>query len=265
MPELPDVETYQRYLDATVLHQSIDKVSVESERILANLSTRTLQRRLQGQAFQQTRRHGKYLFIELDSKEWLVLHFGMTGRPQYLRQEQDVPDHTCLLITFRDGSRFAYITQRKLGHVHIVDAPEAIIREHRLGPDALDLEFEDFQALASNRRGTVKSWLMNQSVMAGIGNVYSDEILYQAGIHPKKQVSQLDDDELDQLFHKMREVLMQTIEVGADPNNMPRSYLLPNRESNACPRCGAELQKTSISSRSAIYCPRCQPEPGPKH
>lgn len=260
MPELPDVETYQRYLHATVLHRTIDKVSVESERILKNISIRTFQRQLQGRHFQQTRRHGKYLFVELDSKRWLVLHFGMTGRPQYLSQEQDIPDHTRLLITFRDGSRLAYISQRKLGHVHLADTPEAVIRRHGLGPDALDLKGVGFQSLATNRRGAIKSWLMNQSVLAGIGNVYSDEILYQAGIHPKTQVSQLDHDELDRLFRSMREVLVHAIEIGANPGNMPRSYLLRNRRNNYCPHCGGALQRITISNRRAIYCPRCQPQ-----
>lgn len=261
MPELPDVEVYRRYIDSTSLHSPVTGVEVPSPGVLRGTTPQGLGRALKGLPFEETRRHGKYLFVQLgDEDGYLVLHFGMTGEPAYRRNGGPSPDHTACLFRFEDGGSLAYVSPRKLGRVSVTGSLSGFIREHELGPDALSLSQAQFRRLAEGRRGSVKSFLMNQEVIAGIGNVYSDEILFQAGIHPRSAVKDLDAADLDALRRAMRKVLRQAIAAGAEPREMPDSFLLPRRhEEGHCPRCGAPLRHVTVSGRTAWFCPDCQP------
>ena len=260
MPELPDVETYRRYLNATALHQAVSKVEVPEADVLQGTSPQGLGRSLRGRCFRSTRRHGKYLFASVDADAQLVLHFGMTGRLVYSRNGDVSEPHAVVRFSFEKGSVLAYVAPRKLGMVAMTPSVEKFIDEHELGPDALSVDKSQFLELAAGRRGSTKSWLMNQEVIAGIGNIYSDEILFQAGIHPSRPINQLDDDSLAELYRSMRDVLATAIEAGADPKELPDSFLLPARRGDGeCPRCGGQLKRIRVSGRRAWFCPRCQP------
>jgi len=260
MPELPDVEVYRRYLQATALHQAVDQVTVQAPRLLEHTTPQAIGRRLNGRRFEQARRHGKYLFAALDGGDALVLHFGMSGRLDYSARSDTPPAHTACLFTFDDGAQLAYVAPRRLGLVAFTDSPAGFIEDRQLGPDALDIQWKDFRRAAGNRRGAVKTWLTDQRRIAGIGNVYSDEILFQTRLHPRQQVAGLDADTLRALYQAMREVLTAAIEAGADPQNMPEHFLLRHRSAGAhCPRCGSAPRKLRVSGRTAWYCPDCQP------
>ena len=260
MPELPDVEVYRRYLDATALHQPIDRVEVDGPRLLRDSSPHGLGRRLKGRSFDAGRRHGKYLFATLDGGDTLVLHFGMTGRLDYARKPDDPPPHTACLFVFTNGARLAYVASRKLGRIAVAESPAAFVDAQALGPDALAIERDAFVEAGRKRRGGVKSWLTDQQRIAGIGNVYADEILYHAGIHPQRSLPDLDDDELRTLHRVMREVLEAAIAAGADPERMPADFLLPHRrKGGSCPGCRSRIRKLSVSGRTSWYCPACQP------
>ena len=261
MPKLPDVECYKRYLDATSLHQAIDHVRVDQPGILEGTSPQALGRQLKGRRFEHTRRHGKYLFVDLSGDGWLVLHFGMTGDLRYFRNPEDVPEYTDLLFVFDNGFHLAYIAPRKLGLVTVVDKMAAFVRDKQLGPDALTLDYKRFRELAVSWRGGVKSWLMDQQSIAGIGNIYSDEILFQSGIHPRRAVKGLSETEIKNLYKNMREVLHTAIQAQADPKRMPAAWLQPQREVDGrCPRCGGPIETVSAAGRRAYFCPHCQPK-----
>ncbi len=262
MPELPDVETYKRYMDATALKQKIARVDVPSPSLLDHLTPQSLGRHLKGTTFAHTRRHGKYLFIQTENHGWLVLHFGMTGRLEYVRGEHAPAKGTGLAIRFTNGAELAYIAPRKLGHIAWTDDADAFVESKHLGPDAMATDLAQFRALAAQRKGAVKSWLMDQKAIAGIGNVYSDEVLLRAGVHPQAAVPKLDKNAVGALHRAIKQVLQQAIKAKADPERMPKSFLLPNREEGApCPRCGGEVNRVTAAGRSAYYCPKCQPRP----
>lgn len=262
MPELPDVESYKRYLDATSLHQSIQAVHVQQPSVLRGASPQALGRRLHKHRFEQSRRHGKYLFVELDTSDWLLMHFGMTGRLQYFKSSSDTPDYTDVLFKFDNGFHLAYIAPRKLGRVGLISNPDRFTAEQRLGPDALQFTFADFRESAAGRRGSVKCWLMNQRVIAGIGNVYSDEILFQAGLHPKTPVNKLKEDQRKGLYKAMRRVLKTASNARADPEKMPASYLLIHRKQGGhCPKCNTAVKSVPACGRTAWLCPYCQSLP----
>lgn len=259
MPELPDVETFRRYLAATALHQRIEGLSVESPDLLEGTSPQGLGRRLKGHAFEDTRRHGKYLFARLDDGPSLLLHFGMTGYLEYYHDGRDPPGHTRLLLRLAGQGRLAYVAQRKLGRIAVVDDVDAFVADEGLGPDALALSTEDLAERVTASRGKIKSWLMSQEHLAGLGNVYTDELLYQAGIHPATPLGDLDEDAVRRLHRAMRHVLDKAIEVQAQVDRMPGTWLLPHREEGAsCPRCGGTVQRLSVGGRAGYYCPGCQ-------
>ena len=261
MPELPDVELFRRHLDATSLAARIGEVEVRSDRIVKDRSRERLTSELRRRSFESTRRHGKHLFVHLDDGRALALHFGMTGRLHGLAEDDEEPKHTQLLVRFENGRALALVMPRKLGGVELVEDVDAFIDEHSLGPDAASEAFDwsAFSAAMSQRRGTVKGVLMNQEVMAGIGNVYSDEILFQAGLHPRRRVGELDDEALRELFETTRRVLRASIDHDADPARLEGSFLLAHREQGAaCPRCGGEVERIEVAGRSAYYCPSCQ-------
>jgi formamidopyrimidine-DNA glycosylase len=258
MPELPDVETYRRYLGARTLRQRIRRVEVAAPSLLPDISERKLRGALVGRRFRSTRRHGKHLFVRIGDERWLMLHFGMTGSPSYYRHGP--PRYTRLLIDFERGGYLA--DPRKLGRIALASSPREFVRSHRLGPDALALGRAAFRALASRNRGAIKPWLMNQRVIAGIGNIYADEILFQARIHPRRGVDALERRELARLFTSLRGVLQKAIAAHADAARMPQSFLLPRRRRGArCPRCGARIKSMAVGARTAYYCPKCQRAP----
>jgi formamidopyrimidine-DNA glycosylase len=273
MPELPDVETMRRYLESTSLHQEIAGVElhaagvVPSEEVVEQTGVKELKDTLTGRSFASTRRHGKWLFVALDkdSDAFLVLHFGMTGGLKYFRDMEQEPEYDRVLFRFTNGYQLAYLSMRKLGEVAVIDDVEQFIDEKGLGPDALDPGFDlvAFRDAVDVRRAMVKSILMDQDTIAGIGNVYSDEILFHAGIHPRTTINHLGEETLEELFHTMKDVLKKAIEYQAEPERFPESFITRHRhDGGTCPICGSELESVKVSSRTAYYCPNRQRKKG---
>jgi formamidopyrimidine-DNA glycosylase len=259
MPELPDVEIYKRYMDSTSLNQRIENVEVNESKVLDGISKKKLQDALQGHSFKKTLRHGKNLFAMLEKDLWLRLHFGMTGYLEYYKKADKDNSHRRVVISFDNGYHLAYVNQRLLGKVNLVKNLDQFLKDNELGMDALKIKVDEFKKRIHERKGAIKSTLMNQQVIAGIGNIYVDEILFQEGIHPKTKADQLNDDQLETLFHKMKDVLNTAIDKEADPDKMPDSYLLSHRsEDEGCPKCKGKVKKIKVSGRNGYYCPSCQ-------
>ncbi|MDX1624214.1 MAG: DNA-formamidopyrimidine glycosylase family protein [Gemmatimonadota bacterium] len=254
MPELPDVEVFKEYLDATSLHQRIEVAHVLYEDLLRDVSASTVRRRLKGSELASSRRHGKHLFAEIGDDGWLRLHFGMTGELEYY-EDGERPDHAALVLDFPDDNHLAFLNTRRFGEIGLVDDVDAFVEERGLGPDALSDGFDrdDFREALSGRSGTVKSALMNQSRMAGIGNVYADEALFHAGIHPKASPKDLGEETIGELYRTARRVMRRAIEARVE--QFPDDFLIPRREEGAeCPVCGGEIEKIEVSGRPTYFC-----------
>src|SRR5205809_4648750 len=259
MPELPDVETFKRYLDATSLHQRISGVDVQSPYVLKGVSARALARELTSRCFESSRRHGKHLFVRANGDLWLRLHFGMTGSLQYFKRDEQAPRHTRVLFVFANGHRLAFEDQRKFGEIGLIEGVNEFLKKRALGRDALDISLPQFKEIFGKHRGAVKTILLNQKLIAGIGNIYADEILFRARIHPATQVSSLSGKTVTKLFRATRYILKRAIEANADVALMPKSWLLPHRgRGGKCPRCGRKLRSATIGGRTAWFCADCQ-------
>jgi formamidopyrimidine-DNA glycosylase len=259
MPELPEVEIFKRYLDATSLHQRIDDVSVRNAYVLKDVTARELARSLKGRRFESSRRHGKHLFVRADHKLWLRLHFGMTGTLQYFRNDERAPRQARVLFVFANNHRLAFDDQRQFGQIGLVKDVDEFLKERALGPDALEIELGEFKEITGRRQSAVKSILMNQQLISGIGNLYADEILFRACIHPATEMSRIGDKSITKLFLATRYILEKAIAAKADGNQMPKSWLMPHRlKDGKCPRCERKLRSAKIGGRTAWFCANCQ-------
>jgi formamidopyrimidine-DNA glycosylase len=141
----------------------------------------------------------------------------------------------------------------------LVDDVDEFLKRRVLGPDALDVDLAEFRNLLANHRGAIKAAVLNQRVIAGIGNIYADEILFRARIHPATQISALDKKALTTLFRATRYILKKAIVAKVDVDRMPKSWLLPHRgKGGKCPRCGRDLKSATIGGRTAWFCAHCQ-------
>lgn len=261
MPELPDVEIFRRYLQSTALHKKIRTVSVADAAVLEGIDESHFSRKLLGHSFESAQRHGKYCFLSLDDQYCLFLHFGMTGFVSYFKKETKAPEHIRVAFGLSNDYTLAYDCQRKFGEVGIAADMQDFIATQDLGPDALDnnLDEDDFVRLLQGRQGMLKPALMNQQIIAGIGNIYSDEILFQLRLHPKVSLKQLEKSTLRQIYTTMREILVKAVEADAEPAKMAASMFTSHRHGDGkCPSCRADIKKIEVAGRRACYCPSCQ-------
>ena len=259
MPELPEVETFKRYLDSTSLHQRIISVEVRDAYVLQGISARELMRRVKSHRFEHSRRHGKHLFVRADDELWLRLHFGMTGSLHYLNCDEEPPKTARVLFHFAKNNQLAFDDQRKFGEIGLIKNVDEYLRKRGIGPDALDISFSQFRSILRTHRGAVKAILLNQQLIAGIGNLYADEILFRACMHPATEAASLSDKNLGRLFRATRYVLEKAIVLKTDFDRLPKSWLLTHRgKRGRCPRCGRALKSATIGGRTSWFCTHCQ-------
>ena len=260
MPELPEVETFGRYFARHALGQRIERVDVRDERILADIRKETFVRKLKGRAFTEVRRHGKHLFANAGTT-WLHLHFGMTGDLAYYRDVADEPRFAKIVFALEGGGHLAFEDMRLFGLANLVDSPDAFIAARKLGVDPLDrsFTFAKFDSLLERRRGAVKSLLMSQEIIAGLGNLYVDETLYQTGVHPRRPADKLTDIEKRAIHTTMRRILREVIARHGREAELPARYLYHHREVGArCPRCGGTLKRAVVFGRTTYFCGKHQ-------
>lgn len=259
MPELPDVEGQRRYLARYGSGHRIESVRVLDSESLRNTSPQGLGRAIKGGRLADPRRHGKWLIAPVDGAE-LLMHFGMTGLLSYAAGGGEPHDHPHDRLVLRlDQGELRYRAMRKLGGVWLVPAGGS--REEAtgpLGPDALDVGADELAEMLSGRRGGIKSALMDQELIAGLGNLLSDEILWQVRIHPRADAGGLEPDEVAELAEVIREVLRASNRRHRVPPEEGWLTRARDDEDSSCPRCGAALESGTVNGRTSYWCPREQ-------
>ena len=258
MPELPEVESYARYFARHALRQKVARVDVRDERILGEIRADAFVKKLKGREFTGVRRHGKHLFAETSAKTtWLHLHFGMSGDLAYYRDREEAPRFARIVFDFANGAHLAFEDMRLFGVADIVSSPEAFIEDRGLGPDPLDptFTFGRFAALLERKRGAIKSLLMTQEAIAGLGNLWVDETLYLASIHPRRPVDRISEKEARALYTSMRRLLNDVIARHERGAGMPARSLYEHREEgHRCPRCGGTIRRAVVFGRTTYFC-----------
>jgi formamidopyrimidine-DNA glycosylase len=259
MPELPDVEDFRKVFESCATGQAVRRVEVRDAGVLHGVSARGLSDALKGRRFAAPERRGKWLLARTDDGPTLVVHFGMTGRLVCAEPEDAVETHDRVLFDLDSGHQLRYRDQRKLKGLWLAHDEAGV--EHvtgPLGPDAMTVGREEFEKVLESRRGKIKSALTDQSVLAGLGNLLSDEILWQARIRPDRETRELTEADRSGLYSAMRSTLRRAVDAGRVP---PRDSWLTGRRDDpdpVCPRCGNPLRRTRLAGRTAVWCPHCQ-------
>lgn len=255
------MEGFRRQLGAALPRRRIRHVRLHDPGILRNTTATTLVRRLTGHRFAGPRRHGKWLVLPTDGPT-LLIHSGMTGRPYYAADGAARDPYERLVLSL-DRGELRYADLRKLRGVWLADDPDDIAHvTGPQGPDALGLGLREFRAVLaarSTRSRQLKPTLMDQSVIAGLGNLLADEICWRARIRPSVAVSELGDDDVRALHRAMTGVLRTAVGHGRVPG-LPRWLTGVRDEPDPrCPRCGTRLERARVGGRATLWCPRCQP------
>lgn len=265
MPELPEVETYRSYLTGTCLQQVIVGVDTEDPKKLLLLPETEFQERIKNRKMVGSRRVGKNLFMELDNGEWLYMHFGMTGDVHYYRDHADKPKHARIVFYFENGFKLGFICPRKFERIGIVENVDAFLKQKKVNEDVLSISFLDFKTQLQKRKSIVKTTLLDQSVVAGIGNWIADDVLFKSKVNPSAISSNLSESSIKRIFDAMLEIVKLAIEKDANYVDFPAEYLIHARGwgkheySSECPNCTTELSIEKIGGRTTFYCTNCQP------
>ena len=254
MPELPEVEAYRLYVEEALFESPIQKVELHREKVMKS-DWQEFKKQTQGQRFIATKRIGKYLFMQVENKKWVLFHFGMTGKPEFYQSNEVQPKHSRLIIHFESGLKLAFVCMRLFGRVELVDSIEQYQKEHQLGVDALEVSKKDFAAYLSSRKAAVKTVLLHQKGFAGVGNWIADEVLFQSGIHPEIRAHQLSEQQVERIYQDLQDVLRISVEKKANYHAFPDYFMVKERwgEGN-CPKCGEELKRIVVGGRGTYLC-----------
>jgi formamidopyrimidine-DNA glycosylase len=270
LPELPEVETIARGLREPLVGHTITGVTVNWPRMVADPTPEKLGAQLVGRQVVSVGRRGKYVVIKL-SQGYLLIHLKMSGRLQIARAAEPLDNHTHLVFDLDDGRQLRFQDTRKFGRVYLVDDPQQVTGG--LGPEPLadDFTLDDFCQRLARRSGRLKSLLMNQQFLAGVGNIYADEALFIARLHPLRAADSLTLDEQARLYAAIRSVLGQAVASGGttlddrgyvDAQGQAGAYqaqiAVYGRTGQPCFSCQTSIERMVIGGRSAHFCPRCQ-------
>ncbi|MEM8908578.1 MAG: DNA-formamidopyrimidine glycosylase family protein [Bacteroidota bacterium] len=254
MPELPEVNTFKRYFDETSLNQVIDKVVVHDDKIIRNVSGSTFARRLKHRQFIDSYRRGKYLFAHLDNGHHVLFHFGMTGDLAYYADNAVGPKHERFVIQFANGYRLGFDCPRKFARILYLDDLTAYLEEVGLGEDALTIPQKSFLQLMEGRKGAIKGFLLNQQLVAGVGNLYADEICFQTRIHPASRVDKLSLAQRKAIYKKMKSILKLAVKREAHYKAYPKDWFWEWRKEGAIGPENSKVEKATIAGRSTFFC-----------
>lgn len=277
VPELPEVETIRRELDREVVGKRIKSVEATGDRsIRRHGSPKEFEAKLEGAKFTGVERRGKYLLLKLDTGDLLVVHLGMSGQLRRAQNRDPVADHTHVVITFTQAGQLRFLDPRTFGEMFVStpdelteDVPE--LAELGFDPVETPISWTVFGEMLIKRHTKLKALLMDQKFMAGLGNIYSDEILFAAGLRYDRPADSLSTQEIRRLYRSVVETLHDAVkyrgstladqgyvDLHGKTGDYQEHHKVYARDGLACRRCRTPIQKARFAGRTTFYCPQCQ-------
>ncbi len=269
MPELPEVETYVRELRPQLAGKRIVQGHLQWPRIIAQPESTLFLEMIRGRRFDSFDRRGKYILLGLDSGESLIIHLRMTGEIRVHPAAVEADKHTHLLLDLESGERLHYRDPRKFGRVWLVADAATVVG--KLGPEPLSTDFTPlgFGERLAGRSASIKALLLDQTILAGVGNIYADEALFLARIDPRRAGGALSGAEADGLHGAVVAVLQAGIDgrgsslqnyapPGGAKGSFQEQHQVFRRTDQPCYRCGAPIRRVVLAQRSTHFCPECQ-------
>lgn len=272
MPEIPDLEAIRGYLNARILGLEITRAETVIP-VVVRTGAREFEAELTGNRIVDIRRYGKFLLFALHDDRVMVVNPMLTGRFQHVEASAKRKGKLCFLLTFGDGTQLRYADQRLMGKVYVVPADDVpkVPMFAEMGPDALDVTEQEFRARIRRHPGAIKNVLTNHKFIAGVGNAYSDEILFRARIDPFRKRSAMSDDEIGDLYVALRETMDWAIpilrehfsdeldyEEWREHLKVHRKGSRTNKDEGRCPRCGTHISEVAPNDRVTSWCRTCQ-------
>jgi formamidopyrimidine-DNA glycosylase len=270
MPEVPDLEAIRKYFNRTVAGETIEKVDTPIP-VVIRVPREEFVRLMSGDTLGEVHRHGKFLLFTLASGRIMVINAMLTGRFSVAKPSEKRHARTCFALSLSGGHELRYADQRLMGRVYLAtpDTLETLPQFAEMGPDVLSpsLTEDVFRDRLRKYSGQIKSVLVNHKFVAGIGNAYADEILWEARVHPYRKRTQMDDAEVGALYHAMRDVLnwaepivWEKMGEGLDYKEWRDHLRVHRRGGEPCPRCGTTISEITAGQRITSFCRTCQPE-----
>jgi len=267
MPELPEVETIRRGLEERILGKKVNRVEINTAKMFKEPSPKRFKEEVEGKIFKQVIRRGKYLILELSSGKKIVVHLRMTG--QLIYGEKDMKSRVSLLLS--DGKYLNLNDRRHLGEIRLVENWEKVPGIAKIGREPLEENFtlKVFGEMLAKKKAKIKPLLMDQEFLAGLGNIYAQEALFKAGIHPERQAYRLKRDEVKSLFSEIRKVLREAIsyrgsslssyvDVEGRRGSFYSRLRVYGRGGEPCVKCGTPLKFIKLAGRGTSFCLNCQ-------
>lgn len=273
MPELPEVETVKEALNQTVKGQTIKEIELRYEPMIKNMSADEFKEKLINQTIQEVSRRGKYLVFHFDDYQ-LLSHLRMEGKYFYVDSNFELNSHVHVIFTLENGKRLLYQDTRKFGTYHLYDKAidlETTAPFQVLGLEPFATEFTPsyVKEKIQNKKKPIKSLLLDQTVVCGLGNIYVDEVLYRARLHPLTSSSELTDKDIENVVKYTVEVLARAIELGGTTirtfssshgvsGTFQNELLVHQRKGENCYECHTPIEKIKVGGRGTYFCPTCQ-------
>lgn len=271
MPELPEVETIVRNLRGKLIGLQIAEVKILLKKCVRG-SCVNFENNLVDRKISAIERRGKYIIIHLDSGQAIIIHLRMTGSLRFLPPNAPLDKHTHLIFFFSNlPMELRFIDQRQFGRLCLVKKGKKgdLKFLKKLGPEPLQINSRQFREMINGKRRIIKSLLLDQTFIAGIGNIYADEVLYRTGIHPRQGTEFLSPQKSEVLLKNLQDLLRQAIrqrgtsvktyvDAQGAPGGFQKFLMVYGREGEKCLKCGEIIVREKIAGRSTYYCPRCQ-------
>jgi len=279
MPELPEVETIRRGLQRKIKNKQIKDIVINVDKIVKKPYLGEFITKIKGKKIKEIDRRGKYIIIHLDSEDKLIVHLGMTGLLIYpydnkITEEEINPKHNHLIFTFTDGTQLVFNDVRRFGKIFLVSNIDEVESIAKLGVEPLEDYFTEevfIQILNKKKNGKIKSFLMKQEFIVGLGNIYANEVLYRSNIHPLRPVSSLNKKEIKNLYQQIKLVLGEAVKLrgstvadeayrdtDGEKGKFAKKLQVYARKGEPCIKCGHSIEVARIEGRSSFICPQCQ-------
>lgn len=266
MPELPEVETIKRQLEEQILTQKIKEIIIERKKLIKEISPQTFKSKVEGKSIKDILRRGKVLIIKLEERLFLIFHLRISGSLILSNRKEDFAG---VIFRLTDGRLLNFCDARVFGEIRLIDDWQELPFIKTMGPEPLELNKEDFAGLFAGKKGKIKPLLMDQKFLAGIGNIYAQESLFCAGIHPERKANQVKEKELEKIYDCLVSILKEAIkrkgtsidtyrQIDGNKGKYTPFLKVYQRESKPCLNCKTPIERELIGGRGTYLCPHCQ-------
>ena len=271
MPELPDVEAMRRVIAPDVRGRTFGGVTLNWPKAVKAPSAGEFREDILGATIEDVGRRAKYFLFQLRDTRTLIVHLRMTGSLRVVESSEEMHRYTHTVFHFEDGYDLRFVDPRKFGAVWLVDDAESVVGD--LGPEPLEPSFTPavLEGIVDGRNTVIKSLLMDQKRIAGIGNIYADDILFRSGVHPQTPAKRLSAESIGAIHESIVVLLTRAIKIlqeNLPPDAPPtedlgdKIFLVPRKGGESCPGCSGEIQRMVVGGRGTYFCPVCQPTVG---